>query len=255
VLHSSDRLADATRVRNERSQVLLFGYGKAHDELAGRIVVLGYRALRANDMETAVDLIRRQGQPVRVVMFPVDAPFTNRADDLRRLAEASGALGLRSIVSGPQPNAAGLSALKRDGVRFALWRGFHDADLRFTLNAALYDETRGQLRPALRVPASLIARIKSVAGEKAGMLYNLSTTGAFIETTRPNMPGGRITLTIEFPDGAVETQASVVFANVPGNLQKPNLPLGMGVKFSGIAVAAAERVAKYVSERRRGYEL
>jgi hypothetical protein len=242
-------------VRNERSQVLLFGYGKAHDELAGRIVVLGYRALRANDVETAVDLIRRQDQPVRVVMFPVDAPFGHRADDLRRMAEASGALGLRSIVSGPQPNAAGIAALKRDGARFALWKGFHDADLRFALNAALYDETRGQLRPSRRVPASLIARIKSGAGEKAGMLYNLSTTGAFIETSRPNMPGGRITLTIEFPDGPIETLAQVVFANVPGNLQRPNLPLGMGVRFAGTAAAAAERVAKFVAERTRAYEL
>lgn len=242
-------------MRNERSQVLLFGYGKAHDELAGRIVVLGYRALRANDVESAVDLIRRQEQPVRVLMFPVDAPFAIRADDLRRMAEACGGLGLRTIVTGAQPGPSVIAALKRDGARYALWKGFHDADLRFTLNAALYDETRGQKRPALRVPASLVARVKSAAGEKAAMLYNLSTTGAFVETTRPGMPGGRITLTIEFSDGPVTTLASVVFANVPGNLQKPNLPLGMGVKYTGIETSVAERIAKYVSEKARSYEL
>jgi hypothetical protein len=243
------------RVRSERGQALLFGYGKAHDELAGRIVLLGYRALRANDVETAVELTRRQDQPVRVVMFPIDAPFQNRAADLQRMADASGALGLRCIVTGTQPNPAGIAALKRDGVRFALWSGFHDADLRFTLNAALYDETRGQLRPALRVPASLVARVKSGAGEKAGMLYNLSVTGAFVETPRPSMGGAHVTLMIAFPDGTVEIPSSVVFANVPGNLQKPNLPLGMGVKFLGISPAAAARVAKYVAERARGYEL
>jgi hypothetical protein len=242
-------------VRNERSQVVLFGYGKAHDELAGRIVVLGYRALRAVDVDSAVDAIRRQDQPVRVVMFPIDAPFVNRAADLRRMDDVSGALGLRAIVSDSQPDPAEIAALKRDGVRFALWKGFHDSDLRFTLNAALYDETRGQLRPSLRVPASLIVRVKSGAGEKAGMLYNLSTSGAYVETSRPSMPGGSITLTIEFPNGAIETTASVVFANVPGNLQKSNLPIGMGVKFSRISLAAAERIAKYVSERARGYKL
>lgn len=242
-------------MRNERKQVVLFGYGRAHDELAGRIVVLGYRALRANDVEAALDLIRRQEQPMRVLLFPVDAPFGNRGDDLRRLSEASGALGLRAIVTGPQPSAAAIAALKRDGVRYALWKGFHDSDLRFTLNAALYDETRGQLRPALRVPASLVARVRSGAGEKAAMLYNLSTTGAFVETTRPGLPGGRVTLLIEFPDGAVETEGSVVFANVPGNLQKPNLPIGMGIKFTGTQPAAAQRIAKYVAEKARGYEL
>ena len=242
-------------MRNERKQVLLFGYGKAHDELAGRIVVMGYRALRANDVEAAVDLIRRQTQPVRVILFPLDAPFVTRSDDLRRMADASGALGLRLIVTGTQPNAAAIAALKRDGVRFALWKGFHDADLRFTLNDALYDETRGEMRPLPRVPASLMARVRSGAGEKAAMLYNISTTGAFIETTRPGIPGARVTLTIEFPDGAVETQAQVVFTNVPGNLQKPNLPSGMGVRFSGVAAGAAERIAKYVAEKARGYEI
>jgi hypothetical protein len=188
-------------------------------------------------------------------MFPLDAPFVFRSDDLRRMADAAGALGLRLIVTGTEPNAAAIAGLKRDGVRFALWKGFHDADLRFTLNEALYDETRGEMRPSPRVPASLMARVRSGAGEKAAMLYNLSTTGAFIETTRPGVPGGRITLTIEFPDGAVETQAQVVFANVPGNLQKPNLPLGMGVRFSGIAAPAAQRIAKYVAEKARGYEI
>lgn len=242
-------------MRNERSQILLFGFGKVHDQVAGRIVVLGYRALRANDVESALDTIRRQVQPIRVLMFPIDAPFESRPADLRRLCDASGALGLRSIVSGTQPSAGELAALKRDGVRFALWKGFHDAELRFVLNAALYDETRGQLRPNLRVPTSLIARIKSGAGEKAGMIYNLSTTGAFVETPRPSMAGGQIALTIEFPDGAVSTRATVVFSNVPGNLQKPNLPLGMGVKFSGIAAEAAERVAKFIGERARSFEL
>ena len=242
-------------MRNERSQILLFGFGKAHDELAGRIVVLGYRAIRANDVEVAVDLMQRQVQAVRVLMFSSDAPFANRAKDLRRMTDAGGALGMRTIVSGPQPNADELAALKRDGVRFCLWKGFHDAELRFVLNAALYDETRGQLRPASRVPASLMVRVKSGAGEKAGMLYNLSETGAFVETPRPSMPSGRITLTIEFPDGATAIPATVVFSNVTGNLQKPNLPLGMGVKFSGITEEAAQRVAKYITERARAYTL
>jgi hypothetical protein len=234
---------------------LLFGYGKAHDELAGRVVVLGFRATRANDVESAVEQIRRQDQPVRVVLFPVDATFGDRTRELRRMAEAAGALGLRPIVTGAQPNPASIAALKRDGVRFALWKGFHDADLRFTLNSALYDETRGQLRPSLRVPASLMARVRSGAGEKAAMLYNLSTTGAFVETPRPGMPGGSIQLAIDFPDGTLDAAAVVVFTNVPGNLQKANLPVGMGVKFVSIPAAVSQRIAKYVAEKARAYEL
>jgi hypothetical protein len=233
----------------------MFGYGKAHDELAGRVVVLGFRATRAADVDSAVEQIRRQDQPVRVALFPVDAPFGDRTAELRRMTAASGALGLRTIVTGAQPNPSTIAALKRDGVRFALWRGFHDADLRFTLNSALYDETRGQLRPALRVPASLVARVRSGAGEKAAMLYNLSTTGAFVETPRPGMPGGRIQLAIDFPDGPLEIAATVIFTNVPGNLQKANLPVGMGVKFVGADGPAGQRIAKYVADKARAYEL
>ncbi len=242
-------------MRGERSQVLLYDYGRAHDELAGRIVLLGYRTLRANDIETAVDLVRRQAQPVRVVMFPPEAQFTNRSAQLGRIGGAAGGLGLRMIVSGQRPAISELGALKRDGARFCLWRPFNDAELRFVLNAALYDPTRGEARPNVRVPTSLIARAKAASGEKPGLLYNLSTTGAFVETLRPNLPGGRIQLTIEFPDGAVALHAVVVFANVPGNLQRPNLPIGMGMKFEGMTGAQSERVAKYVSERVRAYEL
>ena len=241
-------------MRNERSQILLFGFGKAHDELAGRVVVLGYRAVRAADLESARDLFMRQVQPVRVLLFSTTAPFRNRGEELRALADA-GALRLRTVVSGPQPDPRELAALKRDGVRFCLWKGFNDAELRFVLNEALYDETRGQHRPSPRVPANVVVRVKSPAGEKAGMLYNLSTTGAFVETQRPGMPGGRIQLTIEFSDGAVAIPASVVFANVPGNLQRSNLPLGMGVRFDTGAPDAAARVAKYVRERSCAFEL
>ncbi len=242
-------------MRNERSQILLFGFGKAHDELAGRIVVLGYRALRANDVESVLDLLRRPGQPIRVFVFPVGAPFPQRESDLRSLTDASSTFGLRLIVSGDRPSPPEIAALKREGVRFGLWKPFHDSELRFVLNSALYDETRGQLRPNPRVPASLVVRMKSGAGEKAGMLYNLSMTGAFIETPRPNMAGGRITLMIEFPDGTLAIPASVVFSNVPGNLQRPNLPLGMGAKFVDVNPQHAERIAKYVAERTRAYDL
>ncbi|MBM4383276.1 MAG: PilZ domain-containing protein [Deltaproteobacteria bacterium] len=242
-------------MRNERSQILLFGFGRAHDELAGRVVVLGYRTLRAAEVEDALELIGRQLQPVRVLMFATNAPFKSRAQDLRTMSERAGALGLRAIVSGAQPEPAEIAALKRDGVKYCLWKGFNDAELGFVLNAALYDETRGQHRPATRVPANVVVRVKSGAGEKAGMISNLSATGAFIETQRAGMPGGRITLSIEFVDGAIAIPASVVFANVPGNLQRPNAPLGMGVKFAPGAPEAAARIAKFVRERSRAYEL
>ena len=69
------------------------------------------------------------------------------------------------------------------------------------------------------------------------------------------MPSARATRQSDEPGAVHAIPATVVFSNVPGNLQKPNLPLGMGVKFSGIDAVAAQRVAKYIAERTRAYTL
>jgi len=242
-------------MKPERSHVLLYGFGGAHDELAGRLVLLSYRAIRADDLSTAVEALRRQNQPVRLMIFPADAQFPSRAAGLSQLSQMQGGLGMRAIVSGSRPDAAAIAALKRDGVRFSLWSPFHDSELRFVLNAALYDTTRGDVRPAVRVPASMMVRIKSGTGEKAALLYNLSGNGAFLETMRPNLPGGRVQLTIDFPDGPITVAAQVIFTNVPGNVQRPNAPIGMGVRFEGLAPDSAERIVKFIAQRAKAYEL
>jgi hypothetical protein len=239
----------------ERSHVLLYGFGGAHDELAGRLVLLSYRSIRADDLDSAVDALRRQNQPVRLMLFPAEAQFSNRGAALAQLSQMQGGLGMRAIVTGRRPDAGTIAALKRDGVRFSLWSPFHDSELRFVLNAALYDTTRGEVRPAVRVPASMMVRVKSGTGDKAALLYNLSAAGAFLETMRPNLPGGRVQLTIDFPDGPISIAAQVVFTNVPGNVQKPNAPIGMGVRFEGLAVDVGERIVKFIAERAKAYEL
>jgi hypothetical protein len=48
---------------------------------------------------------------------------------------------------------------------------------------------------------------------------------------------------------AVAVAADVIFTNVPGNLQRPNLPLGMGVSFQDIDAEARQAIARYVDER------
>jgi hypothetical protein len=45
------------------------------------------------------------------------------------------------------------------------------------------------------------------------------------------MDGARLQLFFELGDHPFELEGIVVFANVPGNLQRPNLPLGMGIRF------------------------
>jgi hypothetical protein len=47
----------------------------------------------------------------------------------------------------------------------------------------------------------------------------------------------------------------VVLTNVPGNLQRSNLPCGMGIEFQGLLPDARNAIAAFVRDRARAYEI
>jgi hypothetical protein len=47
----------------------------------------------------------------------------------------------------------------------------------------------------------------------------------------------------------------VVSTNVPGNLNRPNLPMGMGVQFLDAAPGARSALNGYVEERQADFEI
>jgi hypothetical protein len=81
------------------------------------------------------------------------------------------------------------------------------------------------------------------------VVYSLSTTGAFIETPRAAMAGASLDLAISLPGCFIKIAARVAFANVPGNLERPNLPLGMGVRFEELDKENLKRLKAYVKQR------
>ena len=80
-------------------------------------------------------------------------------------------------------------------------------------------------------------------------VYSLSTAGAFLETPRPSIRGAGLTLEILLPDGVLRVTGRVIYSNVPGNLQRPMLPLGMGVQFEELDEEATARLRRYVENR------
>jgi hypothetical protein len=123
------------------------------------------------------------------------------------------------------------------------------------VNRALHDATRLQVRGKLRVPTDLVARVHSAAGDKPALVYNVSTGGAYLETPRPTAQGGRISVTFPLQPDPVTLSARVISTNVAGNLQRPNLPRGMGIRFDDYPPEKAAALEKYVSERARSFEL
>lgn len=245
--------ADTSAVASRRPAVILLGFGIAHDALAGRLLLLGIRPLRADKVESAIRLLQRQDAPPRAAILPADPPFRPLKEALAPLVAAAPAL--RLLALGERPGLEAAEALRRAGVRHCLWDPCTDSELRFVLNRILYDSRRGQERTELRVPTGLMARIRSAAGEKPALVYNLSVGGAYLETPRPTGVGGHVQVTLPLPEGHVELRGQVISTNVPGNLQRPNLPVGMGVRFEELGEREREIVARYVRSRARSFDL
>ena len=70
------------------------------------------------------------------------------------------------------------------------------------------------------------------------------------------MRGGTLQIQIPLEDGEIEVQGLVMWNNVPGNLRRPNVSVGMGVRFTGVSTeVTAARWSSYVAEREKAYWL
>jgi hypothetical protein len=234
------------------AHVLLVGFGGDYDSLSGRLNLLNYRPVRAASLFEAGHACAEPGRSIRAALVPPQLSF-QRAE-MQALRERAGP-ALALIVVGPRPDAARLRAWKDVGATLALFEPFVDSELRFVLNEATHDSGEWSTRAAPRVPTPLMVRVHSATGQKSAILYNLSTSGAYLETPRPTASGGHIGIELPLPGRTLKLDAVVVSSNVPGNLQRPNLPVGMGVRFLDPGPEEAAALGAYVEERRRAYRL
>jgi len=153
----------------------------------------------------------------------------------------------------PDPKQAKL--LRGAGVLLALWEGYDEGMLRFQLNRLVAGDTMPAVRGSRRAPTHTPIRVLVGGREKSGVLYSLSEGGCFIESPRASMDGARLKLLFELDQDAFELDGVVVFANVPGNLQRPNLPLGMGIRFQNVGSGALERIQQFIQDRLNALEV
>ena len=59
----------------------------------------------------------------------------------------------------------------------------------------------------------------------------------------------QIEVELQLPEGSISVRGEVVFSNVPGNLQRPNLPMGMGVRFENLDPQIQKKILYYVEQR------
>jgi hypothetical protein len=230
----------------KHQHVLAVGFGPDFDPLAGRLLLLGFRAVRVSSTEEAMRALERAGEPIQGAMLCVPHRLGDLGFAVSRMRERAPSRALRLVAVGPRPSPPELEELRKAGVEFALWQPFDDAALRFVLNQAIHQVGESEGRRKLRAPTTMVARIFSQAGQKAALVYNLSESGAYLETHRPTGASGHIRVELPLPSGTVTLDARVVSTNVPGNVSRSNLPMGMGVQFVNVPDDVCQKLAEHV---------
>lgn len=238
---------------SERQTVLLLPLEGRLDDLSGRLLLVHYRGRTCASPSEAERLLRSEAPPIRAALIASEPNVPDLARCLQALREAASGSTLRFIAVGPRPAESVRQKLAFAGVDWALYDAFTDTELRFLLNRAAHDTGKGERREELRVPTTLVAKVKTSTGTKVAMVYNLSTTGAYLETMRPSQTGVRVTVELPLPAGTLELSAEVMSTNVTGNLRKENLPRGMGVRFEKLTRDAESALLHYVEQRTNAF--
>lgn len=234
---------------SERLTVLLLPLQGRLDDLSGRLLLVHYRGRSAASLPEAERMLRSERPPIRVAIIPSEPGVPDLAHTLQALRAASLEKTLRFIAAGPRPDSATRQKLGFAGVDWALYDAFTDTELRFLLNQASHDGSKGERREDPRVPTSIVAKVKTPTGTKVALVYNLSVRGAYLETMRPSQVGLRVGLELPLPDRTLDLVAQVVATNVTGNLRRENLPRGMAVRFEPTPPDAGSALLQFVKER------
>jgi hypothetical protein len=222
--------------------------GSSH-KLAERIMTFGIEPILVTDFEEAQQVLDQRRLLVSGVMIPTSLPAQNLKKEIKALRRHGPASGMIFVSVGKSPTPDDRKKLRAAGMQLALWEPYDDGTLRFQLNRALGGDRDVYGRAFKRAPTYLLARIFVAGRTKDAVVYSLSEGGAFLETPRASMDGAHVDLELRLPANHVRVAGEVIFSNVPGNLQRSNLPMGMGVRFEALPGDVAAMLREYVERR------
>ncbi len=223
-------------------------------ELADRVLAFGVEPLVVQTLEEAHHVLEQSSLPIYGALLSTDFETADLKGDLRALRRVATRSALCFVAVGKPPDRRARRRLRAAGVRLALWEPFDEGALRFQVNQAISGDPIDQ-RSDLRVPTHLKATVIIGERTKETVVYSMSLAGAFLETPRASMDQSQFEIEIRLPTGLIRMRAQVIYPNVPGNLQRPNLPLGMGVLFDGASKEDSKALRSYVRERSAGFEV
>jgi hypothetical protein len=242
-----------------RTVLVVDAGGHPLEPVAQRLRLLGIAALRAKTAAEARAALADPRAAIGAVLIPPDPPTLDLPRALRVLTRAPDGGVLPPLVCGPRPDPEARVRLREAGAELALWEPLDDHTLRFQVNRALARGAPGTVpRRALRVPTHWPVQVRMGARTRPAHVYSVSTRGAFLATAGPALRRSLVHVTLPLADDQGERlrlAGEVVATNVPGNLRRRNLPLGMGVRFLGLGPGAERTLQRYADERARDLEV
>jgi len=223
------------------------------EKLATQLVRLGIEAIRVSDLNEALDTIKAREYSIRAVLVPSEFDGKSLRKALKSMRRREPVLP--AMAYGKIADRAQRKLLRQAGVLLSLWDGYDEGVLRFQLNRLISGENQKAVRGSLRAPTHTPVRVVVGQREKQGALYSISESGCYIETPRASMDGARLQMTFVLEERSYEIEGIVIFANVPGNLQRPNLPLGMGVQFLDIPSSVRKLLGEFIRDRMESLEV
>ena len=233
-----------------RTVLVVDAGGHPLEPAAQRLRLLGIPALRAKTGAEARAALVDPRAAIGGVLIPPDPPTLDLSRALRALSTLPDGTQLALLVCGPCPDAAARARLRDAGATLALWEPLDDHALRFQVNRAFATGTQQALpRRAERVPTSWPVEVRIGAKVRPSQLYSLSARGAYLATAGPALRRTLVHVTLPLPGHDLRVAGEVVLTNVPGNLRKRNLPIGMGIRFLGLSQEAEHALTRYTTER------
>jgi len=237
-------------MREQRSLLLVDAGGESMQQLSLRLRQMGFHVLRTKTAEQAATALTDTRFVIGSIVVPPDLPAYDLDLALAafRSMEASRALPL--LTAGRRPDADRRARLRRAGVEQALWHPLDDNTLRFQVNRALAGAgPPPAMRRAERVPTNWPVQIRSGDRRKQAKVYSVSSTGAYLATSRPSMLRAVVETVLPLPACDVPLAGEVVMTNVPCNLLRRNLPIGMGIRFTDQSDEAEHQIMEWAHER------
>jgi CheY-like chemotaxis protein len=239
---------------SKRETLLLIDAGASSMEgLSQRLRELGYRVLRTKTVEQGHAALADRRFAMGVALIPPDLPVPDLDRALATLRAPAARRVFHFLATGTRPDAEERNLLRDAGVELALWEPFDDHTLQFQINRALAGGAPPpRRRHAVRVPTNWPVRVTTGKREKQAKIYCVSAEGAYLATPRPSLPKALIHFSLPLPSGDLRLSGEVVMTNVPGNLVRGNLPVGMGVRFTGHSREIEQSLLAFTEERARG---